>query len=33
MLLYQAVAQFELFTETAAPVHVLEKALLQGLKG
>jgi len=33
MLLYQAVAQFELFTGTAAPVEVMEKALLQRLKG
>ncbi len=31
MLLYQAVAQFELFTGVKAPVEVMEKALLRGL--
>lgn len=32
MLLYQAVAQFELFTGTSAPVSIMEKALLKALK-
>lgn len=31
MLLYQAVAQFELFTGVKAPVKVMEEALLKGL--
>lgn len=31
MLLYQAVAQFELFTGVKAPVEVMEQALLKGL--
>ncbi|MBI2036247.1 shikimate dehydrogenase [Candidatus Microgenomates bacterium] len=31
MLLYQAVAQFELFTGVKAPVEVMEEALLKGL--
>lgn len=32
MLLYQAVAQFELFTGEKAPVAIMEKALLDGVK-
>ncbi len=33
MLLHQAAAQFELFTGTKAPVPILKKVLLEGLKG
>ena len=32
MLLYQAVAQFELFTESSAPVSIMEEALFKGLQ-
>lgn len=33
MLVYQAVTQFELFTGEKAPVAIMEKTLLKGLKG